>query len=51
MRENIFPFLTLISSANLTGKELRMQLENGIALTKNGVFYLDQRQTKFHIVK
>ncbi len=32
------------------GANLRMQLENGVALTEKGVRWLDRRQTKFHIV-
>jgi hypothetical protein len=33
-----------------SGQELRFKLEQDIVFTKKGVFYLDGRQTKFHIV-
>jgi Xaa-Pro aminopeptidase len=33
------------------GKEFRLSIEQDIAFTKKGVFYLDGRQTKFHIIK
>lgn len=33
------------------GKELRMGLEQIVAFTKNGIYFIDGRQTKFHIVK
>ncbi len=33
------------------GKELRMGLEQIVAFTRNGMQFLDGRQTKFHIVK
>ena len=33
------------------GKELRFKLEQDIVFTKKGVFYLDGRQTKFHMIK
>jgi Xaa-Pro aminopeptidase len=33
------------------GKELRLPLEQAIAFTERGVFFLDGRQTKFHIIK
>jgi Xaa-Pro aminopeptidase len=33
------------------GAKLRMQLENGIAITEEGVRWLDRRQTNFYIVK
>lgn len=33
------------------GKELRLPLEQAIAFTEKGVFFLDGRQTKFHLIK
>ncbi len=33
------------------GKELRLALEQDIAFTRNGVYFLDGRQTKFHFVR
>jgi Xaa-Pro aminopeptidase len=32
------------------GAKLRMQLENGVAVTDKGVRWLDRRQTKFHVI-
>lgn len=33
------------------GKKLSMQLESGIAFTRQGVKWLDRRQTKFHVIR
>jgi Xaa-Pro aminopeptidase len=33
------------------GKEFRLPLEQAVAFTEKGVFFLDGRQTKFHIIK
>jgi Xaa-Pro aminopeptidase len=33
------------------GKEFRLPLEQAIAFTKRGIFFLDGRQTKFHLIK
>jgi len=33
------------------GKELRLPLEQAVAFTEKGVFFLDGRQTKFHLIK
>jgi len=33
------------------GQEFRFKLEQDIVFTKKGVFYLDGRQTKFHVIK
>jgi len=33
------------------GQEFRCKLEQDIVYTKKGVFYLDGRQTKFHVIK
>jgi Xaa-Pro aminopeptidase len=33
------------------GKELRLPLEQAIAFTEKGVFFLDGRQTKFHLIR
>ena len=35
----------------LGGKEFRMALEQVIAYTRNGTYFIDGRQTKFHLVK
>jgi len=32
------------------GQELRFKLEQDVAFTEKGVFYLDGRQTKFHVI-
>lgn len=32
------------------GQELRMPLEQAVAFTKQGVYFLDGRQTKFHLI-
>ena len=33
------------------GKEFRLPLEQAVAFTEKGVFFLDGRQTKFHLIK
>ncbi len=40
-----------VSVPELEGRELRLGIEQDVAFTARGVYFLDGRQTKFHIIK